>query len=270
MPELPEVENVRRGLAAILAKKPQIESFEFFRPDLRWEMPVAKLQELCGQRILSVRRRAKFLLFETPRGFILSHLGMTGSWREVPRGQERSHDHVYINLSGGVRLGYRDPRRFGVLDFVELDGASVHLDDLGPEPLEEFFTADGLLRSLRATKRAVKIAIMDPKVVVGVGNIYASEALFRARIRPDREGASIKASEAARLHSEIRELLSEAIDAGGSSISDYVQADGESGLFQDRFRVYDLEGVPCVVCRGKIRRVVQGGRSTFFCPKCQR
>lgn len=254
----------------MLAEKPQIEDFDFRRPDLRGPIPVDRLRELRGERILSVRRRAKFLLFETARGFILSHLGMTGSWREVSEGGERAHDHVYIRLADGRRLGFRDPRRFGVMDFVPLDGTSPHLDQLGPEPLGEEFEVDEFFSRLRSTARAVKIAIMDPRTVVGVGNIYASEALFRARIRPSRPGNGLSRSETARLHREIRAILTEAIEAGGSSISDYVQADGANGRFQDRFRVYDREGEPCGLCGGRVRRVIQGGRSSFFCPRCQR
>jgi formamidopyrimidine-DNA glycosylase len=155
------------------------------------------------------------------------------------------------------------------MDFVPPDGVSVHLARLGPEPLEDAFDVAAFAARLRSTTRAVKVAIMDPALVVGVGNIYASEALFRAGVRPSRAGNRLKPAEIARLHHEIRELLREAIEAGGSSISDYVQADGANGRFQDRFRVYDREGQPCGVCGGKVRRSVQGGRSTFFCPRCQ-
>lgn len=270
MPELPEVETLRRELAELLKEKPVIEGFEFRRKDLRDPMPITKIKQLIGQSIRAVSRRAKYLLFETDKGFLLSHLGMTGSWRPAGEGDERDHDHVVIRFTSGLRLIFRDPRRFGVLDFTADPGLHKKLKSLGPEPLEPAFTGEILWLAARRRKLPLKTFVMHPEVVVGVGNIYASEALFRAGLKPTKRADRVSRIDFDRLAQTIRQVLTEAIEAGGSSISDFVHAGGESGSFQTRFRVYDRAGEPCLQCGQKIRRQVQSGRSTYSCPKCQK
>ncbi|MBO9668048.1 MAG: bifunctional DNA-formamidopyrimidine glycosylase/DNA-(apurinic or apyrimidinic site) lyase [Bdellovibrio sp.] len=272
MPELPEVEVVRKGLEEILSKKPTLEKIELKRPDLRDPIPLKKLNTLIGQKVTSVERRAKYLLLWTPKGGMLSHLGMTGTWRVAPPGDERLHDHIYLHFSGGLRLAYRDPRRFGIFDFVANDDRATHprLKILGPEPLSAEFSGESLWNSLRNKSIALKVAIMDQKVVVGVGNIYASEALFAAKIKPSLPAKKLSLERANVLVKEIRKILAESIKKGGSSISDFAQASGESGYFQTTFKVYDRAGKPCVVCKQQIRSKVMGGRNTFWCGHCQK
>lgn len=273
MPELPEVESIRRGLETLLADKPVIRRFEFARKDLRDPMPIRKLKSLEGQSVQAVLRRSKYLFFAAETGGILSHLGMTGSWRtadetRVPPGQ---HDHVRIEFENGLSLIYRDPRRFGVLDWAkDLISAHPRLDQLGPEPLEPEFSPDYFRMKTRSHHSPIKNILMNAKVVVGVGNIYASEILFRSGVRPGRSSERVTAAEAARVVAFTKEVLSEAIAAGGSSISDYVDASGDQGGFQNHFRVYDRAGRPCPSCGTPIRREVHAGRSSFFCPRCQR
>jgi formamidopyrimidine-DNA glycosylase len=273
MPELPEVETVRAGLERLLGRHAVIRSILLQRADLRAPIPASLPLRLCGAPITAVRRRAKYLLFDTPRGILLSHLGMTGTWREAPNGDERTHDHCYLLLVDGRRLAFRDPRRFGLLDLVEPGGEADHprLAGLGPEPLDETaFTAEYLSAVCRGRKQAIKPVIMDQQVVVGVGNIYAQEALFRAGIRPTRPAGKIRRAEMEALVSHIRAVLREAIAAGGSTISDFRQAGGDGGYFQHNFQVYDRAGQACVVCRTALSGAVVGGRGTSWCRRCQR
>lgn len=270
MPELPEVEVVRRGLEDILQDHPILEKIELKRKDLRSVIPAKKLNTLVGQRITSVERRAKYLLLWTPKGAILSHLGMTGTWRVAPYGDEKPHDHVYLYFSGNLRLAYRDPRRFGCLDFVQNIEKSPHLKDLGPEPLSSDFTGEYLWQRLRSKKIAIKAAIMDQKIVVGVGNIYASEALFAAKIKPTMSAHRLSLKQAEILVEEIKKVLALSIEHGGSSISDFAQANGESGYFQTVFQVYGRKGEPCKICGRPIKSKIVGGRNTFWCSSCQK
>lgn len=272
MPELPEVETVRKGLEDILKKNPEITKIELMRKDLRDPIPVKKVQSLVGQKITSVERRAKYLLLKTPAGSLLSHLGMTGTWRLAIPGDERTHDHIYLHFAGGLRLAYRDPRRFGIFDFVAVGAEAKHpkLKILGYEPLSEAFTGEVLWEKFRGKVVAVKVAIMDQKIVVGVGNIYASEALFRAGIRPKTKALKVSREKCDRLVAAIKEVLIESIEAGGSSISDYEQFSGESGYFQQRFKVYDRKGEKCVICGTSISAQILGGRSTYWCSSCQK
>lgn len=273
MPELPEVETVRSGLEEILRKKPVIEQVKLQRGDIRFPIPKDLPKRLEGQPITGVRRRAKYLLFDTPKVSLLSHLGMTGSWRVAPPGDEDRHDHCYIQLSNGKRLAFRDPRRFGLLDLVEPGQEKTHprLKGLGPEPLNEAeFNADYLYRMSRKRRVPIKVFIMDQRIVVGVGNIYASEALFRAGLRPQKLAGRVSREQVEKLVESIRSVLREAIQAGGSSIRDYRQAGGEEGSFQDAHQVYERGGEPCVVCGTPIRSKVIGGRSTYWCPICQK
>lgn len=273
MPELPEVETVRVGLKKIFGKRSVIARAQPTRADLRRPIPQELAQRLAGQPITSVRRRAKYLLFDTPDVILLCHLGMTGSWRLAPAGDERAHDHLYLYLEDGRRLAFRDPRRFGLLDLIEPGHEATHpaLAELGPEPLNvKEFTAEYVYQCCRQRKIAIKPYIMDQRVVVGVGNIYAQEALFRAGIRPTRAAGRINQASLTILVEHIRQVLNEAILAGGSTISDFRQAGGSSGYFQTRFQVYDRAGQPCVRCGTTLRGGVLGGRGTTWCQKCQK
>ena len=275
MPELPEVETVRRGLESLLSEKPTIVRVKLMRADIRFAIPINFAMSLEGQAIIGVKRRAKYLLIETPKVSLLSHLGMTGSWRMETAAtvQVGPHDHCFIELSDGRQLIYRDPRRFGVLDLVERGAEDTHLrlKALGPEPLDQTkFTPDFLFTTSRKRKIAIKVFIMDQRVVVGVGNIYASEALFRAKIRPQKLAGKMTKHESQRLVDAIRDVLTSAITAGGSSIRDYKNADGEAGSFQQSHLVYERSGEACRVCKTAIRSKVLGGRSTYWCPSCQK
>jgi formamidopyrimidine-DNA glycosylase len=277
MPELPEVETVRSGLEMILAKRPTIKRVRLARKDIRFLIPKDFVVSLEGQTITGVRRRAKYLLIETAKVSLLSHLGMTGSWRiEAKDNLEASigpHDHCFIELSDTRTLVYRDPRRFGVLDLLLPGEETTHLrlKALGPEPFDELtFNPDYLFALSRMRKVAIKVFLMDQRVVVGVGNIYASEVLFRARIRPQKLAGKITKHEAARIVDSVRSILREAIKAGGSSIRDYKNAEGESGSFQQTHQVYERAKEPCRVCGRAIRSKVLGGRSTYWCPHCQK
>lgn len=270
MPELPEVEVVKRGLQEILKHQPILEKVELTRKDLREPMPVKALRKLEGEKLLSVERRAKYLLLWTPQGAMISHLGMTGTWRVAQKGEEKDHDHIYLHFSGGLRLAYRDPRRFGVFDFSKEPFMHAKFKDLGPEPLSEEFTGEELFRRLRNKQVSLKIAIMDQKIVVGVGNIYASEALFAAGIRPTKVAQKLSRDKADVLVTEIKKILTLSIEKGGSSISDFAQASGESGYFQNTFKVYDRAGDKCFTCTSPIKSEILGGRNTFWCSRCQK
>jgi formamidopyrimidine-DNA glycosylase len=274
MPELPEVEVMRRGLEKVFAGKPSILKIQFMRKDLRDPMPIAKIQKLIGGKIIGIHRRAKYLLIETDKGGLLSHLGMTGTWRLVAdlNLETRIHDHIFIHLSDGKILAFNDPRRFGIFEMYPLDNpdASPRLKTLGPEPLEESFNGKALWEKLRGKKTALKVAIMDQKIVVGVGNIYASEALFRAKIKPTLRADKLSLERAEVLTREIKKVLTLAIQSGGSSISDFKTFHGDKGGFQNQFLVYDRAGEPCVVCSKPLLTKVIAGRSTYWCTVCQR
>lgn len=274
MPELPEVEVVRLGIEQILQKQNQIDSFEFRRPDLRDPMPIKKLKEFSGQKITAIERRAKYLLFQTEKGTILSHLGMSGSWRFEKKRPDnidlRTHDHVLVHMAGGSVLIYNDPRRFGIFECFKRGEASKRLAELAPEPLSTDFNENYLKKALAGSVSPIKAAIMDQKKVVGVGNIYASEVLFRCGIKPTRAAKSIKLPELTLIVQHTKEVLSEAIAAGGSSIHSFVKADGESGDFQTRHFVYGRAGEKCRECDTEIRSKVIGNRSSFWCPNCQK
>ncbi len=277
MPELPEVETVRRGLEKLWIKSPRIADILLKRKDLRFPFPKKLRENLIGKRILGVRRRAKYLLIDTEDGVLLSHLGMTGSWREVKMGEvdefgDDPHSHVELVLEDGRKYIYRDPRRFGMLDFFLKSKELTHprLKHLGPEPLSLEFTADCLFAKSRKRATSIKVFIMNQEVVVGVGNIYASEALFRACIRPTKLAGKISKDESAKLVAAIKSVLEEAISAGGSTIRDYTQTGGEDGSFQDAHQVYERKGEACLRCESLIKAKVIGGRSTYWCPTCQK
>ena len=280
MPELPEVETVARGLALRMVGK-TFAKVEQRRPDLRFPLPVDFARRLPGRGITAIRRRAKYLLIDLDDGqVVLGHLGMSGRMLVSDTRPEalETHDHLVFTLDDGVCVRFNDARRFGMMDLVPLAELDQHklLRDLGPEPLGNEFNGPTLAAALKGKKTPIKSAILDQKLVVGVGNIYASESLFRAGLSPKRVAATVQGERAERLAASIKQVLTEAIAAGGSSLRDYVQADGELGYFQHQWKVYDREGQPCPGCdcdharTGGIRRLAQSGRSTFYCSKRQR
>jgi formamidopyrimidine-DNA glycosylase len=275
MPELPEVETIRRGLALKMSGR-RILRAELRRPDLRRPFPPALAARLDGARIGALGRRGKYILIELDAdGLLLLHLGMSGRVTAGAAGlPEAPHDHVVLTLDDGTIIRFNDARRFGLIDYVKRSEAARHplLAGLGPEPLEAEFDGPYLAAKLVGKMTPIKSALLDQRIVAGLGNIYVCEALFRAQVSPRRLAASIGRGRAGRLVNGVRSVLSEAIAAGGSSLRDYVQADGELGYFQHRWAVYGREGGPCpgCDCGGGVRRIVQSGRSTFFCAKRQR
>ncbi len=282
MPELPEVETVMRGMRAHLEGHTIIRA-EMRRPDLRWPMPPGLAARLRGARVEGFRRRGKYILMRLDGDdSMLLHLGMSGRVNlvrldpAVPVVVGR-HEHVVIETEQGCRFGLVDPRRFGAIDLMPTAGEDAHrlLAGLGPEPLEPGFGLAVLAAALAARRTSLKAALLDQRVVAGLGNIYVCEALFRARLSPEREAGSVGRAAVGRLVVAIRAVLEEAIAAGGSSLRDYVQPDGELGFFQHAWRVYGRAGEGCPDCPGLpacpgIDRIVQGGRSSFFCPRLQR
>lgn len=283
MPELPEVETVRRGLAPVL-EGAWIVRARVNRPDLRWPFPARMAERLEGRRVLGLRRRSKYILADLDSGeTLLIHLGMSGRIlisgaplgrfvRDHPKPQR--HDHVVLDLKGGARVIFNDPRRFGSMDLFTTDLADHHplLCKLGPEPLGNGFNDDYLGAAFHSRRMPVKAALLNQRIIAGLGNIYVCESLYRARISPKRRAGAISARRVAGLVRAVRDVLQEAIAAGGSSLRDFRHADGELGYFQHRFDVYGCEGAPCPTegCEGRIRRIRQSGRSSFYCPRCQR
>lgn len=287
MPELPEVETVRRGLAPAM-EGAVIARADIRRPDLRWPFPTGMDARLTGARVLRLGRRSKYLLADLDRGeTLIVHLGMSGrmivSGLAAPHVPGRfhhhhpapeRHDHVVLHMEGGARVTFNDARRFGAMDLTRTTALEAHpwLATLGPEPLGNGFHAGYLHARLAGRRMPVKAALLDQRIVAGLGNIYVCEALHRAGISPKRAAGRISAARIERLTEAIRATLRDAIDAGGSSLRDYRQADGELGYFQHSFRAYGREGAACPTpgCGGTVRRIVQSGRSTFWCPGCQR
>ena len=273
MPELPEVETIRRGLARLAPSGSRIARVETRRKDLRFPLPRGLARRLEDRTITGYRRHGKYLLWDTSGGpTLLSHLGMSGSWRHCPDEDERVHDHLYLHLGDGRRLAYHDPRRFGYVDLVKPGAEASHprLGHLGPDALDEAeFDGAYLRRQLAGRKAAIKSLLLDQRLVAGVGNIYAVEALFRARIRPRRAGGRISGPRLDRLAAAVRAVLLEAIESGGSTLRDYVSADGEMGYFQHRFAVYGRDGEPCPQCATTLQGAVLGGRATVWCKRCQ-
>jgi formamidopyrimidine-DNA glycosylase len=269
MPELPEVETSRRGIEPYL-KGHTIMHAVVRNSRLRWPVS-AEILALSDQPVLSVQRRAKYLLVELNTGWIIIHLGMSGSLRVLPEETEPGkHDHVDLVMDTGHVLRYTDPRRFGAwLWSTDLAGSNV-LSHLGPEPLSEDFTADYLFEKSRTRKSPIKPWLMDNKLVVGVGNIYASESLFVAGISPDRPPHSLKRDETALLVSTIKAVLLRSIEQGGTTLKDFLQSDGKPGYFAQELQVYGRAGEPCRVCGTLIESKKHAQRTTFFCPRCQR
>jgi formamidopyrimidine-DNA glycosylase len=268
MPELPEVETTVRGLERVIAGQ-RIESVETRRPDIRRALPSDLGQRLTGARVVGLRRRAKYGLIDTDRGdTLVFHLGMSGRWRVDPSELEK-HDHLVLTTGEGRRIALNDPRRFGSVDLIATRDLAKWppIAALGPEPLE--ITAAELGQRLAGRKAPIKQLLLDQGVIAGLGNIYVCEALFRSGIHPRRAGGAISRQRLARLAPAIQQVLQEAIAAGGSTLRDFASPDGELGYFSKSFAVYGREGEECG-CGGPVRRIVQGSRSTFYCPRCQR
>jgi formamidopyrimidine-DNA glycosylase len=271
MPELPEVETTLRGLLPVMAGR-TIQSVLVRERRLRWTLPGDFEERLMGRRVRTIERRGKYLLFVTDQGTLIVHLGMSGSLRLVAAGTEyTTHDHVDIVLDSGRAVRFNDPRRFGSMHFTAGNPlAHPLLAALAPEPLTEQFDGGYLYQRARRKRVSVKQFLMDSHVVVGVGNIYASEALYRARIRPRRAAGRLSVADCGRLAAAIKRVLARAIQVGGTTLRDYVNADGEPGYFRQKLYVYERAGRPCRRCRTPIRQSRQGARSTYWCPSCQR
>ncbi len=270
MPELPEVETTRRGIAPHLQGR-RVAQVAVHQRALRWPVPRAIGRPLVGQRLQAVSRRAKYLLLRFERGTLILHLGMSGSLRILPCDSPRgAHDHLELCFEGGRMLRLTDPRRFGAALWTAGDPlAHPLLAGLGPEPLGDDFSGAWLHQRARGRRTAIKTFIMDSRVVVGVGNIYASEALFLAGIHPKRAAGRISPERMARLAEAIRTVLARAIEAGGTTLQDFTRADGQPGYFAQELAVYGREGEPCPACGHPVRRIVLGQRSTYYCPRCQ-
>lgn len=270
MPELPEVEITRRGIAAAVTAG-TVTNVVVRNAQLRWPIPAALSKTLIGSQFERVDRRAKFLLLRNNRGTLIAHLGMSGSMRILPVDTApRKHDHVDIGFDSGQMLRFTDPRRFGCMLWTRRDPLRHRLlVSLGPEPLDAGFDGSYLYRSARGRRASIKQHIMNGAVVVGVGNIYASEALFLAGINPRRAAGRVGPARMAALADAIRQVLSDAIAVGGTTLRDFSGGDGEPGYFQLHLRVYGREGQPCERCGAAVRRIVQGQRSSFYCPRCQ-
>ena len=283
MPELPEVETVRRGLSPAM-EGVVIERADVNRPDLRWPFPDQMAERLSGQRVDRLRRRSKYILADLDSGeTLLIHLGMSGRMTVSgdPLGQfvhnhpaPEKHDHVVFHMANGARITFNDPRRFGAMDLLPTDTAHEHklLSVLGPEPLGNDFHEQHLIDAFRGKNTPVKSALLDQRIVAGLGNIYVCEALYRGGVSPRRKAGQISEQRVAALVPIIRQVLEEAIRAGGSSLRDFRQADGELGYFQHSFDVYGREDEPCRTegCDAKVKRITQSGRSSFYCAQCQR
>ena len=281
MPELPEVETVRRGLSPAMEGN-IIERMDVNRADLRFPFPDKFRDRVEGTTITRMGRRAKFLVTELSNGeALIMHLGMSGRFTvggastadfHHDPGTNPAHDHVVFHMSSGDTVTYNDPRRFGFMELWPIDDLSTYprIKHLGPEPLSNHFNAAYLNEALRGKAAPIKSVLLDQSVIAGLGNIYVCEALFRAGISPRRKASSVVGKRAERLAPAINEVIAEAIAAGGSSISDFASASGELGYFQKQFDVYDREGEECKTCGATVQRLVQSGRSTFFCSTCQR
>ncbi len=269
MPELPEVETTRRGIEPYLAGS-QIAKIVVRQRQLRWPVPANLSKVLSGQRISAVKRRAKYLLLQLEQGHLVIHLGMSGSLRIIEYQRPQKHDHIDLILSSGKVLRYHDPRRFGSFLWHqgELESLS-QLADLGPEPLDKAFNASYLQEQAKRRQRSIKQQIMDQQVVVGVGNIYASEALYLSGIDPRRSVQTLSSKECQHLVLAIKDVLSSAIEQGGTTLRDFTNADGKPGYFAQQLHVYGRADEPCDQCGSAISRIVQGKRASYYCPTCQ-
>lgn len=270
MPELPEVEITKRGLLEIIGDQRKVKKMKVFNESLRWPIPKEIPDLIKGQEIQSIERRAKYLLWKFPKFTMVVHLGMTGTWRLLTTERREKHDHVVITMSDGQELVYNDPRRFGSIEYF-MDGEEYpRFGQIGVEPLSDDFNFDYLWTKSRKKEVPIKTFIMDQKNVVGVGNIYAVESLFLSGIRPTRKTKNITKKEAELLIENIKKVLDQAIEAGGSSISDFKNTDGNSGYFQHQFKVYGKAGEECPVCKTKLKNTTLSGRQSVWCPSCQK
>lgn len=274
MPELPEVEVVCRQLQKQIKDKDQILEIEFLSPKLRTSLKLPKTLKFPLEEV-RVSRRSKYLLFSFDKGFFVTHLGMTGKWRIVNNSKDlvgnlQKHDHILIKWKSHRVWIYNDTRRFGVFEFEEEIKNSKWLQKLGPEPLSDAFPFEEVIKKIKKTDRVIKDTIMDAQVIVGVGNIYACEVLFQSGVNPFAKSSRISAEKIGLMLKKVQLLLSEAIRGGGSTIQNYTHTNGEQGKFQNNHQVYAREGLPCFSCSGNIQRKMFHGRSTFWCPRCQK
>lgn len=283
MPELPEVETVRRGLLPAMEGK-VIARADVNRPDLRWPFPERMAERLAGQRVKALGRRSKYILIDLEGGeTLIIHLGMSGRMQideattanfHTNSATPQKHDHVVFHMEDHTRIAFNDARRFGAMDLVATSAVEQHwlIEKLGPEPLGNQFNADYLTEALKRKNTPIKSALLDQRIIAGLGNIYVCEVLFRTGISPIHKANSLSMKRLASLVPAIRDVLSEAIESGGSSLRDHRQTNGELGYFQHSFAVYDQEGEACTNegCLADIKRIVQSGRSSFYCPNCQR
>ena len=283
MPELPEVETVMRGIEPAMTGY-KIDQLILNRPDLRWPFPGGMAERVSGAKVLGLRRRSKYILADLDSNeTLLIHLGMSG--RILVSGDPlgnfvhdhppiEKHDHVIFSMENGARITFNDPRRFGALDLLDTNSGDAHplLRNIGPEPFGNEFHEDYLVNILKKKNFPIKSALLDQRIVAGLGNIYVCEVLFRAGVSPKKLASKISAKRTAPMVAIIRDVLGEAIQAGGSTLKDFRHSDGELGYFQHTFKVYGREGEACTNtdCGAKIKRIVQSGRSSFYCPKCQR
>ena len=268
MPELPEVETTKRGLESLIVNQ-VVEHATLYRDNLRWDMPKHLVTTLANQSIVDINRRGKYLLIKFDVGTLIIHLGMSGSIKVVSSDTPlKKHDHFELILANDTVMRLNDPRRFGSVLF-STDGTHALLDNLGIEPLENDFDETYLYIRSRKKQQNIKAFIMDSKVVVGVGNIYACESLYQAGINPERKASSVSKKRYALLTQCIKTILTQAIKAGGTTLQDFSQVDGSPGYFAQTLSVYGCEGKPCTICNGKISRIIQNQRSTFYCKQCQ-
>ena len=269
MPELPEVETTRRGLEPLITDK-KILSVHIYKKKLRWEIPSHLKNTLKNQTILGISRRAKYLLVQFEQGQLIMHLGMSGSIRVIPSLEPlKKHEHFELKLDNSTSLRFHDPRRFGSVLWQKPNETISLLKNLGPEPLNYEFDDNSLFKSSIGKSKNIKTFIMDSNVVVGVGNIYASESLFLAKISPKRQAGKTSKKRLIILTESIKRVLTDAINNGGTTLNDFSNVDGNPGYFSQVLNVYGRDNMPCVICSGKIRRIIQNQRATYYCPKCQ-
>ena len=269
MPELPEVETTRKGLEPLITNS-KIKSVHIYQNKLRWEVPSHLKSTLKGQQIKKISRRAKYLLIHFDNGKLVIHLGMSGSISVVNSSEVlKKHQHFELKLDSGTSIRFHDPRRFGSILWQNLNETLSLLKNLGPEPLSYEFDNDSLYNSSKGKSRNIKSFIMDSNVVVGVGNIYASESLFLAAISPKRQAGKTSKNRLEVLTNSIKNVLKDAINNGGTTLNDFSNVDGNPGYFLQVLNVYGRENMPCKRCSGKIKRILQNQRATYYCPKCQ-
>jgi len=269
MPELPEVETSVQAIQEFANQK--IESVEIYNPNLRWKIDTKKFKKLSGELVQSITRRAKYIIFNLNNAQMLIHLGMTGTLRITEKNSNfyKKHDHVEFKFESG-KLIFNDPRRFGSMHFISDPSTHFLLRNLGPEPLSSKFTGDYLFNKIKKSSSPIKNALMNQKHVVGIGNIYANEILFDAQIRPTRKSKTLTKKENIKITDSTKKILLNAIKAGGTTLQDFYQPDGNKGYFKVDLKVYDRAQKECVVCKkGTIKRIIQAQRSTFYCQKCQ-